>query len=335
MKSVLVRAPSNIALVKYMGKQDPNRNIPANPSLSMTLLKRATWVHMEKIEKGSTLNVVFELFNHPVKDSEDYAECVVLNHKQQQRCQKFFMNVLQPHLGGSGTIIVKSMNTFPMGSGIASSASSFAGLTFAYAHLFGSKYTLHALSQLSRQGSGSSCRSFEGPWVSWDQMVGMKIQTPHFADLKHCVVLVSQKQKEISSSLAHQYVRTSPLWSERPKRSTLRYAQVIKALRDGDWCTLVRESFYEALEMHSLFHTAAPFFSYWQGQTLHGLQQFQYQLSNPPRGVDLPILTLDAGPNLHFIMKPEHYGYWKPIIQSWFPAATILEDQSGTGVGLM
>ena len=37
LTSVHVQAPTNIALIKYMGKTDSLHNLPTNPSLSMTL----------------------------------------------------------------------------------------------------------------------------------------------------------------------------------------------------------------------------------------------------------------------------------------------------------
>jgi len=34
MQQWLAQAPANIALIKYMGKDNPETNLPANPSLS-------------------------------------------------------------------------------------------------------------------------------------------------------------------------------------------------------------------------------------------------------------------------------------------------------------
>src|SRR3954463_15609205 len=42
------RAPSNIALIKYMGKTDSSLNLPENSSLSMTLESLCTWVELEE-----------------------------------------------------------------------------------------------------------------------------------------------------------------------------------------------------------------------------------------------------------------------------------------------
>ena len=46
---ILARAPSNIAIEKYMGKSDSERNLPANPSLSLTLTNLCTYVEIRAV----------------------------------------------------------------------------------------------------------------------------------------------------------------------------------------------------------------------------------------------------------------------------------------------
>ena len=63
----------------------------------------------------------------------------------------------------------------------------------------------------------------------------------------------------------------------------------------GDIAEVSRLSWTEMWEMHSLFHTASPAFSYWEPGTIHALRTFAEDvLSDHP-----PIVTLDAGPNVH------------------------------------
>jgi hypothetical protein len=49
---ITVRAPSNIALVKYMGKSGEEGNLPANSSLSMTLNSLCTVARVRKAKTG-------------------------------------------------------------------------------------------------------------------------------------------------------------------------------------------------------------------------------------------------------------------------------------------
>jgi mevalonate pyrophosphate decarboxylase len=138
--------------------------------------------------------------------------------------QKFGLTV-DPDRGRSKKWIIRSANSFPSSSGIASSASSFAALTLASAaalardfNAFENLWKHHpefrrALSGLSRQGSGSSCRSFEGPWVFWE---GERTSTvpSGLPPLAHFVILIERGEKAVASSEAHLTVRTSPLWNE-------------------------------------------------------------------------------------------------------------------------
>ncbi|NUN07515.1 MAG: hypothetical protein HUU57_17360, partial [Bdellovibrio sp.] len=52
MNQVLVSAPSNIALIKYMGKIEGTGNKPTNASLSYTLENLRTFVRLTEIEGG-------------------------------------------------------------------------------------------------------------------------------------------------------------------------------------------------------------------------------------------------------------------------------------------
>ena len=47
---ILVRAPSNIALVKYMGKRETGMNLPENASVSMTLSQLCTFVEIRETD---------------------------------------------------------------------------------------------------------------------------------------------------------------------------------------------------------------------------------------------------------------------------------------------
>ena len=47
----LAQAPSNIALIKYMGKKDENSNLPDNSSLSYTLNNLLSTVKLEVITR--------------------------------------------------------------------------------------------------------------------------------------------------------------------------------------------------------------------------------------------------------------------------------------------
>jgi diphosphomevalonate decarboxylase len=152
------QAPANIALIKYMGKKDNKKNIPDNPSLSYTLNHLLTNVMLEghsgRKDFWEPLEIPGALpFRLSVAAQERF-----LHH----------LSYLKSYFNYEGGFIVRSSNNFPHSSGMASSASSFAALTKC-ACLALSELTQQALppvttqADLSRLGSGSSCRSFFAP----------------------------------------------------------------------------------------------------------------------------------------------------------------------------
>jgi hypothetical protein len=73
---------------------------------------------------------------------------------------------------GKYGVHISSMNTFPTGAGLASSAAGLACLVYALAQLFSVKETFEGqLSTIARQGSGSASRSLYGGFVRWQKGV--------------------------------------------------------------------------------------------------------------------------------------------------------------------
>ena len=60
---------------------------------------------------------------------------------------------------------MESVNDFPTASGLASSSSGLAALTYALAKIYEWDYS--DLGELTRLGSGSACRSIIGGLVKW------------------------------------------------------------------------------------------------------------------------------------------------------------------------
>jgi len=234
--------------------------------------------------------------------------------------------------------LIRSGNTFPASAGIASSAASFAALTLATAmtragdqaafdRAWDSETGLRReLAGLSRQGSGSSCRSFEGPWAGWEREHAFKLDasTPKLA---HFVLLVSDAAKKVSSSAAHQLVKGSPLWAGRVERAGARFEQARKALVEGDLARLARIAWGETWEMHSLFHTAPEPFSYWQPRTIEILQWLSAFVNEP----EPPVVSMDAGPNVHLIVAATRADFWRDLLIERHGRDSVLEDEPGGG----
>src|SRR6185295_4892710 len=128
-------AHSNIALAKYWGKRDVERNLPDVPSLSMTLAALST--------------VTSVCFDPNVRADE-----FVLNGELQEPSASLKVGALLDRVRSAAGIQlrarVESHNDFPTASGLASSASGFAALALASSAAAGLHLAEPALSDLAR-----------------------------------------------------------------------------------------------------------------------------------------------------------------------------------------
>jgi len=146
--------------------------------------------------------------------------------------------------------------------------------------------------------------------------------------------MVSSHAKAVSSSQAHERVRTSPLWEGRIQRANERFVQLLGAIGRGDLKMIASQSWREAWEMHSLFHTSVPPFSYFEPGTI-GVLNF---LAPFVEGERPPIVTLDAGPNVHLFVPYDDKAQWRAKLAGAFPgghSVKVLEDSPGTGAQVL
>jgi diphosphomevalonate decarboxylase len=287
-------APSNIALIKYMGKEGENQAV--NGSLSMTLSNFRTDVELE------------------IKEGEDrwapLPGSAPLREESTARFVTFFQKLKQ-NSGIKESFWIRSGNNFPSDAGLASSASSFAALTKVametFAHLQKRKSpTALEMARVSRTGSGSSCRSFFAPWCRWegDDIREVPSSLPNLIDL---VAVVNVGFKKVSSSNAHQKVRTSALFSGRVARANSRLEKLESAMIEGNLQRVSEISWEELWDMHSLFHTSEPPFFYFAPQTITALRWAEDCWEKRGNG---PITTIDAGPNVHFLIPEEEKAFY-------------------------
>ena len=166
-------SPSNIALIKYWGKL--KNQIPTNPSISFTLDTCRTITTLEFEAKSTDSKFSFEVYlDGEKKDSfkpkiETFLE----------RIEVYTPYIRYYHL------TIRTENTFPHSSGIASSASGMSALALCLMSLekeisaeISEDYFYRKASFLARLGSGSACRSIQGGLVVWGkhQSVGIVIR---------------------------------------------------------------------------------------------------------------------------------------------------------------
>ncbi|MEQ1722273.1 MAG: diphosphomevalonate decarboxylase [Pseudobdellovibrio sp.] len=318
-------APSNIALIKYMGKTDASLNKPTNSSFSFCLEKLRTYVRIRV---------------NPALDKDQWAAYVrddlrpiELSEKGRAKFLNHFA-FLKKEFKITENFDIESANNFPSDCGLASSASSFAALTLA-AHDWliqnseASKmaYRPKELAKLSQKGSGSSCRSFFTPWSLWHADGAEAIQIP-YTNLKHQVLLCDESIKSVSSSEAHVRVLTSDLFKGRIERAESRLQKLITSMRSENWKESFEICWNEFWDMHALFHTSSPSFMYMNASTMKALSALH---NNWLQKGDGPLITMDAGSNIHLLYRPDQKAHYFAVINEFRSEMPIWTDEGYLG----
>jgi diphosphomevalonate decarboxylase len=289
---IRVSAPSNIALIKYMGKTDVSSNIPSNASISYTVDHLKTWLEITKAETDSWQELPGY---YPLQLSE----------KGKNKFLTFFAK-LKLRLRIDHNFMLRSANTFPSDAGLASSASSFAALTKGAWELCKLQHGSHALkillqdsddneitalAKLSRLGSGSSCRSFMSGFCLWDKTEVRQVTLP-YEKLYHIAFLLEEGKKPVSSSEAHLRVMTSKNMEGRTHRAEDRLQRLMSAFETKNWYAAREIVWDEFIDMHSLFETSHPPFSFMNLESRILIEELRLDKHGP-------LITMDAGPNVH------------------------------------
>lgn len=323
-------APSNIALIKYMGKIDTDpliKNHPTNSSLSFTLPHLRSYVQLE-FDK----NLRADVWEPLTEFSDKKFVPLVLSEKGRARFLAH-LSLLREHFKFSGFFRVRSANDFPSDCGLASSASSFAALTkaamIALSSLTGAPTpTVTQAANFSRLGSGSSCRSFFEPWSMWTQNDVRDVpQLFRYGQLIHQVVVVDEQVKAVSSSEAHRRVTSSLLFAGRPERAELRVTDFILALENDRWQDAFEIAWAEFWDMHALFETAEKPFGYMTAGSLEVLNFVRGKIWAIEG--DGPLMTMDAGANVHLLYKHDESGRHqaKMVVKHFHPRFKVLSTE--------
>jgi diphosphomevalonate decarboxylase len=292
MATATSKANPNIAFIKYWGDRDQTLRIPSNGSISMNL-------------EGlfSRTKVTFE-----ARISQDE---LVLNGRPANGAAAArvsqFLDIVRKMADFEWYARVESENNFPMGSGIASSASSFAALSLAASKAAGLDLDERDLSRLARRGSGSACRSVPGGFVEWlvgeddSSSYAESIAPAEYWELTDCIAVVSQEHKETSSREGHSLAETSPLQEIRIADAERRLGICRRAIIERDFDSFAKIVELDSNLMHAVMMTSQPSLLYWEPATL-AVMQAVVKL----RESGIPVCyTIDAGPNVHVLTPSE------------------------------
>lgn len=303
------QTPSNIALVKYWGKSNPQ--IPKNASVSFTLNNCHTTTSMTFHKKENTGSIDFELFFEG-KKKEDF----------KPKIQGFFGRIKEycPYIL-EYSMTIDSENSFPHSSGIASSASGMSAIASCLMSLEqeitgndSTDYFNKKASFLARLGSGSASRSIEGPLVVWGKHEAIEgssdlfgVQFPHkvhpvFKNYQDVIMLVDKGEKQVSSTVGHNLMHNHPFAEQRFQQANDNLEKITDILQNGDIKAFIELVESEALSLHAMMLTSNPYFILMKPNTLEIINKIWAYRNENNSNI---CFTLDAGANVH-VLFPEN-----------------------------
>lgn len=288
MRATAIAQP-NIALIKYWGKRDLERNLPAVGSISITLRDLFTEMQIELDEHLAADKLT-------VNGSVDETMLPRLS-----ACLDVVIGSARPRAG------IVSRHNFPVAAGLASSASAFAAATVAAAHAAGKSLSAAALANLAGRASGSAARSLYGGFAELENSDNkIAVRTLCESDqwpLTVVVAITAKAPKAVGSTEAMEISRkTSPFyanWIER-QDDDLNTARDAILKRDFEQLAAIAE--HNCLKMHSVMWASRPPIVYWNSVTMRCLQTVRKLQGN---GIGV-FFTIDAGPQVKAICLPEH-----------------------------
>ena len=300
------QSPSNIALVKYWGKTEPQ--IPKNASISFTLSKCHTQTRLvfrpkTKAEDFIDFNIFFE-----GKENDAF----------KPKIKQFFerIAIYVPFIRAY-EFEIHTKNSFPHSSGIASSASGMSALALCLMSLekslnpqISQEYFLKKASFLSRLGSGSAARSIEGPLVVWGKHPNIEgsineygIKYPYelhpvFETFLDTILLVDKGIKQVSSTVGHNLMQDHPYAEARFEQAQGNMDSLKPVMKDGDLDAFIRIVEKEALSLHAMMMTSDPYFILMKPNTLRIIEKIWAFRKKTKTHI---CFTLDAGANVHVL----------------------------------
>ena len=313
-----VRARANIALIKYWGKADPDLNIPAVGSISITLADLWSDTEVEFDESLASDTLILDGERRP----------------EQLRRVSQSLDLLRRLAGIRTYARVTSDNNFPTGAGLASSASGFAALSTAAAQAMGIDLSPRELSIIARQGSGSAARSIFGGYVEMhagsaadgrDSFAEPLLSADRWP-LEVVIAITERGEKDIGSrSGMERSASTSPYYPAWVATSENDLQVGRDAILSQDFDALATVAKHNCLKMHAAAMANRPPLIYWNAATLSCVR-----VVNSLRADGLPVFfTIDAGPQLKAICET---GARADVVEALRGVADV-EDVIVSGLG--
>lgn len=333
------KSPSNLAIIKYWGKY--GTQFPRNPSISFTLNNAHTISTIKYAKRAGKSDHVHLEFKFEGKENPLFKTKLLK-----------FLESIKSHFSflTEYDLEIESENSFPHSSGIASSASSMSAIALCLCSmeraiegtLVSEEEFLRKASYIARLGSGSASRSVYPSLAFWGQSEDMdnssnefaipytKRVDPVFLGFHDDILIVSKKEKSVSSTAGHKLMEGNVFASARYQQANDRMRILLKAMQEGDLERFGKICEDEALTLHALMMCSDPSYVLIEPQTLSLIKEIRNYREETGHPV---YFSLDAGPNIH-LLYPDHISKdiesWKENVLRGF-CLEILTDHVGKG----
>jgi len=317
-----VRSYTNIALIKYWGKENSELKIPMNNSLSLTL---DAFYTETKVSFDPDL-------------SEDK---LTIDGEQQDPASlkkaQIILDLVREQAGFASKASIESINHVPTAAGLASSASGLAALAGAASQAANLSLSEKELSILARRGSGSASRSIYGGFVEWEK--GYSNETSYSYqvdqanwDIGMLFIIVEDAKKDVSSSTGmKRTVETSPFYSVWLDTLDEDLSDIKQAIKDQDVFKVGEIAERNALKMHATNLGAKPPFTYWTADSIRAMDSVRKL-----RKEGYPVhFTMDAGPNVKLIGKASELEEIREKLLEEFSSDQLVIAKAGPGMKIV
>ena len=287
MRATAIAQP-NIALIKYWGKRDVTRNLPAVGSISITLCDLFTEISVQL-------------------DADLASDVLYVNDERDDGMLPRISACLDEVIGRSRMRArVNSACNFPIAAGLASSASAFAATTLAAAGAADLKLDDQRLARLAGQASGSAARSLYGGFVELssnrDDITLTSLCDAEAWPLMIVVAITETAPKDVGSTAAMEISRkTSPFYASWVERQPQDLDTARNAIMDRDFQQLASIAEHNCLKMHSVMWASRPPVVYWNSATIQCLETVR-RLQREGCNV---FFNIDAGPQVKAVCLPD------------------------------
>jgi diphosphomevalonate decarboxylase len=313
-RSVTCQASPNIALIKYWGKRDEELILPDNDSLSITL-------DLNDMHSFTTVSTSSSM------TCDTFYFDGIQQTKLSGRMQKVLNEVRRRSKKDNQIkfVEIRSRNTFPASSGLASSASAYASLAIALTNLFNLDDSQSTTAYLARIGSGSAVRSIYGGFVRWSSegecLSSCVYPAEHWPELRIIILIFNSSKKPVSSTDAMQRTReTSTLFQARLSTVNKKIEKLTEAIKIKDFNTFAEIVMKDSSQFHAVCMDTYPPVIYLNEQSKHLIDLVHVYNQMDGNHQIKVAYTFDAGPNPFCFVREEHVEEFLRLLNNFYPA---------------